>query len=56
MAELDKIPQKQSIEIEIAKLDEDVIKNITELKENNKKMEDYIKKIIFFQLCGLVLL
>lgn len=33
MAELDKIPQKQSIEIEIAKLDEDVIKSITELNQ-----------------------
>ncbi len=33
MAELDKIPQKQSIEIEIVKLDEDVLKNITELNQ-----------------------
>lgn len=33
MAELDKIPQKQSIEIEIAKLDEDVVKSITELNQ-----------------------
>ena len=37
MAELDKIPQKQSIEIEIAKLDEDVIKNITELNQKSNK-------------------
>ena len=33
MAELDKIPQKQSIEIELVKLDEDVLKSITELNE-----------------------
>lgn len=33
MAELDKIPQKQSIEIELVKLDEDVLKSITELNQ-----------------------
>jgi hypothetical protein len=33
MAELDKIPQKQSIEIESVKLDEDVLKSITELND-----------------------
>jgi hypothetical protein len=31
MAELDNIPQKQTIEIEIAKLDETLLKNITDL-------------------------
>jgi hypothetical protein len=33
MAELDKIPQKQSIEIESVKLDEGVLKSITELND-----------------------
>lgn len=33
MAELDKIPQKQSIEIEIVKLNEDVLKSITDLNQ-----------------------
>ena len=33
MAELYKIPQKQSIEIELVKLDESVLKSITELNE-----------------------
>ena len=33
MAELDKIPQKQSIEIELVKLDEGVLKSITELND-----------------------
>ena len=33
MAELDKIPQKQSIEIELVKLDESVLKSITELNQ-----------------------
>ena len=33
MAELDKIPQKQSIEIELVKLDEDVLKCITDLNQ-----------------------
>jgi hypothetical protein len=33
MAELDKIPQKQSIEIEIVKLDEKVLESITELNQ-----------------------
>ena len=33
MAELDKIPQKQSIEIESVKLDEGVLKSITELNQ-----------------------
>jgi len=33
MAELDKIPQKQSIEIEIVKLDEKVLESINELNQ-----------------------
>ena len=33
MAELDKIPQKQSIEIELVKLDENVLNSITELNQ-----------------------
>jgi hypothetical protein len=33
MAELDKIPQKQSIEIELVKLDEGVLQSITELNQ-----------------------
>jgi hypothetical protein len=33
MAELDKIPQKQSIEIELVKLDEKVLESITELNQ-----------------------
>jgi hypothetical protein len=33
MAELDKIPQKQSIEIESVKLDEGVLQSITELNQ-----------------------
>ena len=33
MAELDKIPQKQSIEIELVKLDEGVLQIITELNQ-----------------------
>jgi hypothetical protein len=33
MAELDKIPQKQSIEIELVKLDEDVLNSITDLNQ-----------------------
>jgi hypothetical protein len=49
MAELDKIPQKQSIEIEIAKLDEDVLKNITELNQKSNNLisdfgQIYIRK------------
>lgn len=35
MAELDNIPQKQTIEIEIAKLDESVVKTITELNQKS---------------------
>ena len=35
MAELDKIPQKQSIEIAIVKLDEDVLSEITELNRQS---------------------
>jgi hypothetical protein len=35
MAELDNIPQKQTIEIEIAKLDESVVKSITELNQKS---------------------
>lgn len=33
MAELDKIPQKQSIEIELVKLDEGVLQSITDLNQ-----------------------
>ena len=33
MAELDKIPQKQSIEIELVKLDENVLNSITKLNQ-----------------------
>jgi hypothetical protein len=33
MAGLDNIPQKQSIEIEIVKLDENVLNSITELNQ-----------------------
>ena len=35
MAELDKIPQKQNIEIAIVKLDEDVLSQITELNKQS---------------------
>ena len=38
MAELDNIPQKQTIEIEIAKLDESVVKTITELNQKSNVM------------------
>ena len=38
MAELDKIPQKQSIEIEIAKLDEAVLTNITDLNQKSNNL------------------
>ena len=31
MAELDKIPQKQAVEIETVKMEDDVLKNVTEL-------------------------
>ena len=41
MAELDKIPQKQSIEIELVKLDETVLNSITEL---NQKAADIIQE------------
>ena len=49
MAELDKIPQKQSIEIEIAKLDEDVLKSITDLNQKSNNLiadfgQIYIRK------------
>ena len=49
MAELDKIPQKQSIEIEIAKLDEGVLKNITDLNQKSNNLiadfgQIYIRK------------
>jgi len=49
MAELDKIPQKQSIEIEIAKLDEAVLKNITDLNQKSNNLisdfgQIYIRK------------
>lgn len=33
MAELDKVPQKQSIDIETVKIDEQVLKNITDLNK-----------------------
>jgi len=35
MAELDKIPQKTTIEIEVVKLDEDVLKTITDLNQKS---------------------
>ena len=35
MAELDSIPQKQTIEIETVKLDETVLKNITDLNQKS---------------------
>ena len=35
MAELDNIPQKQTIEIEVAKLEESVVKSITELNQKS---------------------
>ena len=38
MAELDNIPQKQTIEIESVKLDESVIKTITELNQKSNAM------------------
>jgi len=38
MAELDNIPQKQTIEIEIAKLDESVVKTITELNQKSNAL------------------
>jgi hypothetical protein len=49
MAGLDNIPQKQSIEIEIVKLDENVLQNITELNEKSAKIVNefgqiYIRK------------
>jgi hypothetical protein len=49
MAELDKIPQKQSIEIEIAKLDEAVLENITNLNQKSNNLiadfgQIYIRK------------
>jgi hypothetical protein len=49
MAELDKIPQKQSIEIEIVKLDEDILKTITELNQKSANIvsefgQIYIRK------------
>ena len=49
MAELDKIPQKQSIEIEIAKLDEDVLQSITDLNQKSNNLiadfgQIYIRK------------
>jgi hypothetical protein len=49
MAELDKIPQKQSIEIEIAKLDENVLQSITDLNQKSNNLiadfgQIYIRK------------
>lgn len=41
MSELDKIPQKQSIEIEIVKLDEDILQTITDL---NQKSANFINE------------
>jgi hypothetical protein len=38
MAELDNIPQKQTIEIETVKLDESVVKTITELNQKSNAM------------------
>jgi len=49
MAGLDNIPQKQSVEIEIVKLDEDILKNITELNQKSANIisefgQIYIRK------------
>jgi len=49
MAGLDNIPQKQSIEIEIVKLDENVLKSITELNQKSANIisefgQIYIRK------------
>jgi len=38
MAELDNIPQKQSIEIEIVKLDEETLKSITDLNQKSNAL------------------
>ena len=38
MAELDNIPQKQTIEIETVKLDESVVKTITELNQKSNTL------------------
>ena len=40
MAELDNIPQTQSIEIATAKLDEATVDKIKELRQNYKKLEN----------------
>jgi hypothetical protein len=49
MSELDSIPQKQTVEIEIVKLDEAVLKNITELNQKSANIinefgQIYIRK------------
>ena len=49
MSELDNIPQKQTVEIEIVKLDEAVLKNITELNQKSANIinefgQIYIRK------------
>ena len=38
MAGLDNIPQKQSIEIEVAKLDESILESITSLNDKSNKL------------------
>jgi hypothetical protein len=49
MAELDKIPQKTTIEIEVVKLDENILKTITELNQKSANIisefgQIYIRK------------
>ena len=49
MAELDKIPQKTTIEIEVVKLDEDVLKTIVDLNQKSANIisefgQIYIRK------------
>ena len=49
MAELDKIPQKTTVEIEIVKLDEEVLKTITDLNQKSANIinefgQIYIRK------------
>ena len=49
MAELDKIPQKTTVEIELVKLDEDVLKTITTLNQKSTNLinefgQIYIRK------------
>jgi hypothetical protein len=49
MAELDKIPQKATVEIEVVKLDEEILKTITELNQKSANIinefgQIYIRK------------